>query len=76
MLLEHIIEAAELGCMFAATVDQVATTDLVFLWLILLEIESTCEVENRCSLIRGEHLAMDTKDLLPYDLYFFFPRCF
>lgn len=43
---------AELGCMFAATIDQVATVDLVFLWLILLEIEGTCEEERRCSAIK------------------------
>ena len=43
---------AELGCIFAAKIDQVATADLVFLWLILLEIDSTCEVENRCSAIK------------------------
>lgn len=43
---------AELGRMFAAAIGQVATADLVFLWLILLEIKRTCEVESRCSAIR------------------------
>lgn len=43
---------AELGCMLAATIDQVARVDLVFLWLILLEIGGTCEEENRCSAIK------------------------
>lgn len=44
--------SAELGCVFAGTIGQVTRVDLVFLWLILLEIESTCEVENRCSAIK------------------------
>lgn len=52
MLLEHVRVSAELGCMFAGTVGQVTRVDLVFLWLILLKIESTYEVENRCSAIK------------------------
>lgn len=43
--------SAELGCMFAGTIGQVTRVDLVFLWLMLLEIES--EVENGCSAIKG-----------------------
>lgn len=44
--------SAELGWMFASTIGQVTRVDLVFLWLMLLEVENTCEVKNGCSAVK------------------------